>query len=76
MSFFRHVIDKAGINYFVNAGLLLKPLFQYTQKAAFMDTNQVLISPAELTRLQQTQAVMLIDTRDADAYAAGTFPKQ
>ncbi len=41
-----------------------------------MDTNQVLISPAELTRLQQTQAVMLIDTRDADAYAAGTFPKQ
>ncbi|MBP7811074.1 MAG: sulfurtransferase [Neisseria sp.] len=40
-----------------------------------MDTKQVLISPAELAQLQQTQAVVLIDTRDAEAYATGHIPE-
>jgi len=36
-----------------------------------MTTDAVLISPAELTTLMNSEPVVLIDTRDADTYAAG-----
>jgi thiosulfate/3-mercaptopyruvate sulfurtransferase len=39
-----------------------------------MTTDAVLISPAELTTLMNTEPVVLIDTRDADTYAAGHIP--
>jgi len=37
-------------------------------------TASVLLSPAELAALQATEPVVVIDTRDADAYAAGHIP--
>ena len=39
-----------------------------------MTTDAVLISPAELTTLMNSEPVVLIDTRDADTYAAGHIP--
>lgn len=39
-----------------------------------MTTDAVLISPAELTTLMNSEPVVLIDTRDADAYATGHIP--
>jgi thiosulfate/3-mercaptopyruvate sulfurtransferase len=37
-------------------------------------TASVLLSPAELAALQATEPVVVIDTRDADAHAAGHIP--
>jgi thiosulfate/3-mercaptopyruvate sulfurtransferase len=37
-------------------------------------TTAVLISPAELDTLMKSEPVVLIDTRDADTYAAGHIP--
>ena len=37
-------------------------------------TTPVLVSPAELSTLMQAEPVVIIDTRDADAYAAGHLP--
>lgn len=39
-----------------------------------MTSPAVLISPAELTTLMNSEPVVLIDTRDADTYAAGHIP--
>jgi thiosulfate/3-mercaptopyruvate sulfurtransferase len=39
-----------------------------------MTSPAVLISPAELDTLMKSDAVVLIDTRDADTYAAGHIP--
>ena len=39
-----------------------------------MTTAAVLISPAELDTLMHSEPVVLIDTRDADTYAAGHIP--
>ncbi len=39
-----------------------------------MTTSPVLISPADLQGLMATEPVVLIDTRDADTYAAGHLP--
>lgn len=39
-----------------------------------MECNPILISPAELQAFMQTEATVLIDTRDADTYAAGHLP--
>ena len=39
-----------------------------------MSTPNVLISPTELTALMQAETVVVIDTRDADTYAAGHIP--
>ncbi len=39
-----------------------------------MTSPAVLISPAELTTLMSGEPVVLIDTRDADTYAAGHLP--
>ena len=39
-----------------------------------MTSPAVLISPAELTTLLNSEPVVLIDTRDADTYAAGHIP--
>jgi len=39
-----------------------------------MSTAAVLISPAELDTLMNSEPVVLIDTRDADTYAAGHIP--
>ena len=39
-----------------------------------MSTPNVLISPTELSALMQTEPVVVIDTRDADTYAAGHIP--
>ena len=39
-----------------------------------MSTPTVLISPAELDALAQAEPVVVIDTRDADTYAAGHIP--
>ena len=39
-----------------------------------MNSTAVLISPAELEALTKAEPVVLIDTRDADAYAAGHIP--
>ena len=39
-----------------------------------MSTPKVLISPTELSALMQTEPVVVIDTRDADTYAAGHIP--
>lgn len=39
-----------------------------------MTTAAVLISPAELDTLMKSEPVVLIDTRDADTYAAGHIP--
>lgn len=37
-------------------------------------TTSVLVSPDELSTLMQAEPVVIIDTRDADAYAAGHLP--
>ena len=37
-------------------------------------TTSVLVSPEELSTLMQTEPVVIIDTRDADTYAAGHLP--
>ena len=37
-------------------------------------TASVLLSPAELAALHATEPVVVIDTRDADVYAAGHIP--
>jgi thiosulfate/3-mercaptopyruvate sulfurtransferase len=39
-----------------------------------MSTDAILISPAELSALQAAGPVVVIDTRDADTYAAGHIP--
>ena len=39
-----------------------------------MTTTAVLVSPAELDALMQAEKVVVIDTRDADTYAAGHVP--
>ncbi len=39
-----------------------------------MSTDAILISPAELSALQAAGPVIVIDTRDADTYAAGHIP--
>lgn len=39
-----------------------------------MSTDAILISPAELSVLQAAGPVVVIDTRDADTYAAGHIP--
>ena len=39
-----------------------------------MQTTNVLISPAELDALAKTEPVVVIDTRDAETYAAGHIP--
>ena len=39
-----------------------------------MSTPTVLISPAELDALVEAEPVVVIDTRDADTYAAGHIP--
>ena len=39
-----------------------------------MSTPTVLISPAELSALVKSEPVVVIDTRDADTYAAGHIP--
>ena len=39
-----------------------------------MTTSAVLVSPAELDALMKTGSVVVIDTRDADTYAAGHIP--
>ena len=39
-----------------------------------MTTNSVLVSPAELAALMKSEPVVVIDTRDADTYAAGHIP--
>ena len=39
-----------------------------------MSTPNVLISPTELSALMQIEPVVVIDTRDADTYAAGHIP--
>ena len=37
-------------------------------------TTSVVVSPAELSTLMQAEPVVIIDTRDADTYAAGHLP--
>ena len=37
-------------------------------------STAVLVSPAELDAMMKTEKVVLIDTRDADTYAAGHIP--
>ena len=39
-----------------------------------MSHPAVLVSPAELDAMMKTDQVVVIDTRDADAYAAGHIP--
>ena len=39
-----------------------------------MNTPAVLISPAELSTLLTSEPVVVIDTRDAETYAAGHLP--
>ena len=39
-----------------------------------MTTDSVLVSPEQLSAMMGTEAVVIIDTRDADAYAAGHLP--
>ena len=37
-------------------------------------STAVLVSPADLDAMMKTEKVVLIDTRDADTYAAGHIP--
>ena len=39
-----------------------------------MTTDSVLVSPEQLSALMGTEPVVIIDTRDADTYAAGHIP--
>jgi thiosulfate/3-mercaptopyruvate sulfurtransferase len=45
-----------------------------TQECCAMTTTPVLISPTELQSLMATEPVVVIDTRDPEAYAAGHVP--
>ena len=40
----------------------------------FTDTSSTLVSPEQLARLMGTEPLVIIDTRDADTYAAGHLP--
>ncbi|MDO8372741.1 MAG: rhodanese-like domain-containing protein, partial [Polaromonas sp.] len=39
-----------------------------------MTTDSVLVSPEQLSHMMGTEPVVIIDTRDADTYAAGHLP--